>query len=109
MPLEAHEIVIEKVGDAVTKTATNRDDGANDLLMSDLLRANELQLWIVAEHLVDVPVVRVRCRPEQRAGGRGALAMTHHRLVEHRQDEWPTVFRPAGKFSASATPGVEAT
>ena len=56
--LEAHEIIIEKVRDAITKTADNRDDGTNDLLMSDVLRTNELQVWFIAEHLVDVPVVR---------------------------------------------------
>ena len=57
--LEAHEIIIEKVREAITKTAESRDDGTNDLLMSDVLRTNELQVWFVAEHLVDVPVVRV--------------------------------------------------
>jgi starvation-inducible DNA-binding protein len=57
--LEAHEIVIEKVRDAITRTAANRDDGTNDMLMSDVLRTNELQVWFVAEHLVNVPVVRV--------------------------------------------------
>jgi starvation-inducible DNA-binding protein len=57
--LEAHEIVIEKVRDAITRTAANRDDGTNDLLMSDVLRTNELQVWFVAEHLVNVPVVRI--------------------------------------------------
>ena len=57
--LEAHEIVIEKVRDAITKTAANRDDGTNDLLMSDVLRTNEMQVWFVAEHLVDVPAVRI--------------------------------------------------
>jgi len=56
--LEAHEIVIEKVRNAIAKTAANRDDGTNDLLMSEVLRTNELQVWFVAEHLVDVPVVR---------------------------------------------------
>jgi starvation-inducible DNA-binding protein len=56
--LEAHEIVIEKVRDAIGKTAANRDDGTNDLLMSEVLRTNELQVWFIAEHLVDVPVVR---------------------------------------------------
>lgn len=56
--LEAHEIIIEKVREAITKTAETRDDGTNDLL-SDVLRTNELQVWFVAEHLVDVPVVRV--------------------------------------------------
>jgi len=56
--LEAHEIVIEKVRDAIGKTAANHDDGTNDLLMSEVLRTNELQVWFIAEHLVDVPVVR---------------------------------------------------
>jgi len=57
--LEAHEIVIEKVRDAITRTAANRDDGTNDMLMGDVLRTNELQVWFVAEHLVNVPAVRV--------------------------------------------------
>jgi starvation-inducible DNA-binding protein len=55
--LEAHEIVIEKVRDAIAKTAANRDDGTNDILMSEVLRTNEMQVWFIAEHLVDVPVV----------------------------------------------------
>ncbi len=57
--LEAHEIIIEKVREAIKKTAQNGDDGTNDLLMGDVLRTNELQVWFVAEHLVDIPVVRV--------------------------------------------------
>jgi len=57
--LEAHEIIIEKVREAIGKTAETKDDGTNDLLMSDVLRTNELQVWFIAEHLVDVPVVRV--------------------------------------------------
>lgn len=57
-PLEAHELIISKVRDAITATAANRDDGTNDLLMSDVLRRHELQVWFVAEHLVDTPVTR---------------------------------------------------
>ena len=34
------------------------DDGTNDLLVSDVIRSNELQVWFLAEHLVDVPLVR---------------------------------------------------
>ena len=56
--LEAHEIVITKVRDAITRTMANRDDGTNDLLMSDVLRRHELQVWFLAEHLVDTPAVR---------------------------------------------------
>ena len=54
--LEAHEIVIEKIRDGIRRTG---DDGTNDLLMSDVLRTNELQVWFIAEHLVDVPLVNV--------------------------------------------------
>ena len=56
--LEAHEIVITKIRDAITKTTANRDDGTNDMLMGDVLRRHELQVWFLAEHLVDTPAVR---------------------------------------------------
>ncbi len=54
--LEAHELIIGEVRDAITATDANRDDGSNDLLMGDVLRRHELQVWFVAEHLVDTPV-----------------------------------------------------
>lgn len=56
--LEAHEIIIAKVRDAIIRTASNRDDGTNDLLMGDVLRRHELQVWFLAEHLVLTPAVR---------------------------------------------------
>jgi starvation-inducible DNA-binding protein len=34
------------------------DEGTNDLLVSDVIRTNELQVWFLAEHVVDTPVVR---------------------------------------------------
>jgi starvation-inducible DNA-binding protein len=34
------------------------DDGTNDLLVNDVIRTNELQVWFVAEHVVDTPVIR---------------------------------------------------
>ena len=34
------------------------DDGTNDLIVSNVIRANELQVWFVAEHVVDVPLAR---------------------------------------------------
>jgi len=34
------------------------DDGTNDLVVSDVIRTNELQVWFLAEHLVDVPLVK---------------------------------------------------
>ncbi len=56
--LEAHELILGEVREGITKTAANRDDGTNDLLMSDVLRTNELQVWFIAEHLVETPLVR---------------------------------------------------
>jgi starvation-inducible DNA-binding protein len=55
--LDAHEIVIEKVRAGIEKTEKTGDYGSNDLLMGDVLRRNELQVWFVAEHAVDVPLV----------------------------------------------------
>jgi starvation-inducible DNA-binding protein len=57
--LEAHEITIAKIREAIGRTAANRDDGTNDLLMGDVLRRHELEVWFIAEHLVDTPSVRV--------------------------------------------------
>jgi starvation-inducible DNA-binding protein len=40
------------------QAADDGDDGTNDLLVSDVIRTNELQVWFLAEHVVDIPVVR---------------------------------------------------
>ena len=56
--VEAHEAIITKVRDAIAATAGNGDDGTNDLLMNDVLRRHELQVWFIAEHLVDTPLTR---------------------------------------------------
>jgi starvation-inducible DNA-binding protein len=55
--LEAHETVITAVREAIEATAQNGDWGSNDLLMSDVLRRHELQVWFLSQHLVDVPLV----------------------------------------------------
>jgi starvation-inducible DNA-binding protein len=55
--LEAHQIVIEKTREAISRTADLHDDGTNDILVSEVLRTNELQVWFIAEHLVDIPLV----------------------------------------------------
>ena len=34
------------------------DDGTNDLVVSNVIRTNELQVWFVAEHAVDGALVR---------------------------------------------------
>ena len=55
--LEAHELMIEELRGAIGKTAVNQDRGTNDLLVSQALRTNELQVWFLAGHLVDTPLV----------------------------------------------------
>jgi starvation-inducible DNA-binding protein len=55
--LRAHEVVIKGVRKAITLTEESEDWGTNDMLMGDVLRTNELQVWFVAEHLVGVPLV----------------------------------------------------
>ena len=55
--LDAHETIIEKVRAAIDKTEKNADWGSNDLLMGDVLRRHELQVWFIAEHVVDVPLI----------------------------------------------------
>jgi starvation-inducible DNA-binding protein len=49
--LEAHEIIIEKVRGAIAQTAAHRDDGTNDLLVRDVLRRHERQVWSLWEQV----------------------------------------------------------
>jgi starvation-inducible DNA-binding protein len=56
--LTAHQIVIQGVRASARKASELGDDGTNDLLVSDVLRTNELQVWFLSEHLVDTPLVR---------------------------------------------------
>src|SRR5256885_14563904 len=56
--LEAHEILLKEARTMARQAADGGDDGTNDLLGSEVMRTNELQVWFVAEHLVDVPLVR---------------------------------------------------
>jgi starvation-inducible DNA-binding protein len=56
--LHAHEIVIKEARAMARRAAESGDDGTNDLLVSDVIRRNEQQTWFLAEHVVDVPLVR---------------------------------------------------
>ena len=55
--LEAHEILLVEARKMARNAAEEGDDGTNDLLVSNVIRTNETQVWFVAEHLVDVPLV----------------------------------------------------
>ena len=55
--LRAHETILTKVRAAIKTTEASEDWGTNDVLMSDVLRRHELQVWFLAEHVVDLPLV----------------------------------------------------
>jgi starvation-inducible DNA-binding protein len=56
--LEAHEIILTESRKIARRASELGDDGTNDLLISDVVRTNELQVWFLAEHLVDTPLVK---------------------------------------------------
>jgi starvation-inducible DNA-binding protein len=56
--LEAHEQILVFCHKAAEEAGDAGDDGTNDLLVSDVIRLNEMQVWFVAEHVVDEPLVR---------------------------------------------------
>jgi starvation-inducible DNA-binding protein len=55
--LEAHELILREAHEQAKAADERGDDGTNDLLVSDVIRTNELQVWFLAEHLVDAPLV----------------------------------------------------
>ncbi|MEY2493065.1 MAG: starvation-inducible DNA-binding protein [Verrucomicrobiota bacterium] len=56
--LHAHEMILLEARSMAKQAAKDGDDGTNDLVVSDVIRTNELQVWFVSEHVVDVPLVR---------------------------------------------------
>ena len=58
--LHAHEILLEEARSMARQADESGDDGTNDLLISDVIRTNELQVWFVAEHVVDEPLARAK-------------------------------------------------
>jgi starvation-inducible DNA-binding protein len=55
--LDAHQIIIRHCRVLARRASTIGDDGTNDLVVSDVLRTNELQVWFLSEHLVNMPLV----------------------------------------------------
>ena len=57
--LHAHEIIVKEARTMARLATEVGDDGTNDLLVSDVVRGNEKQVWFLSEHVVDVPLVKV--------------------------------------------------
>lgn len=55
--LEAHHSILKDTRDLADKANDLGDVGTNDLLASSVVRTNEMQVWFVSEHLVDMPLV----------------------------------------------------
>ena len=49
--LQAHELIIEEAREAAEKADQDGDAGTNDLLVSEVLRTNEFQVWFITEQL----------------------------------------------------------
>jgi starvation-inducible DNA-binding protein len=56
--LHAHEIVLREARTMARLADQDGDAGTNDLLVSNVIKSNEAQVWFVAEHVVDEPLVR---------------------------------------------------
>ena len=65
--LDAHQIIIRQARTLARRASTLGDDGTNDLVVSDVLRTNELQTWFLSEHLVNVPLTEAQ-EPSVAAG-----------------------------------------
>lgn len=66
--LDAHQLIIGHCR-KLAKRANELDDaGTNDMVVSDVLRSNELQVWFLSEHLVDMPLVHAE-EPDARKVG----------------------------------------
>ena len=55
--LDAHQIIVRHCRELADRSARLGDQGTNDMVVSDVLRPNELQAWFLSEHLVEVPLV----------------------------------------------------
>jgi starvation-inducible DNA-binding protein len=55
--LEAHKHITQSCHDIAEAADKVGDDGTNDMVVSDILRANELQSWFIGQHLVDMPFI----------------------------------------------------
>ncbi len=55
--LHAHEIILREARGMARIAADKGDEGTNDLIVTSVVRTNELQVWFLAEHVVPVPLV----------------------------------------------------
>jgi starvation-inducible DNA-binding protein len=58
--LDAHQVINREVRTLARRASLLGDDGTNDPVVSEVLRTNELQVWFLSEHLVNVPLIKAK-------------------------------------------------
>ena len=61
--LHAHEVILLESRSMAKQAGEIGDDGTNDLLVSEVIRTNELQVWFLSEHVVAEPLVHATRQP----------------------------------------------
>lgn len=75
--LQAHELIIAETREAAEKAAQNGDDGTNDLLISDVLRTNEFQVWFITEQMEGTAISEHGAEPVGELVGAGRHTSGH--------------------------------
>lgn len=55
--LDAHQIIVRECRKLAPRASELGDEVTNDLVVSAVLRTNEMQIWFLSEHLVNMPLV----------------------------------------------------
>jgi starvation-inducible DNA-binding protein len=58
--VDAHQVIIRQVRKLARRASELGDHGTNDLVVGEVLRTNELQAWLLSEHLVSAPLVEAK-------------------------------------------------
>src|ERR1700758_2438457 len=66
--LDAHQLILGSCRKLAERANELEDAGTNDMVVSDVLRTNELQVWFLSEHLVEMPLVHAQDPGMRKAG-----------------------------------------
>jgi starvation-inducible DNA-binding protein len=110
--VDAHELLIVELHASIELTERNKDWGTNDLLVSDVLRTNEKQVWFLTSHLVELPLARVPWiesggSPEQLAREAGAQPDIVGLTVVRGSEERTVYSRPSSAGFGLSGPMVQ--
>jgi starvation-inducible DNA-binding protein len=75
--LEAHELIIAEAREAADAADQNGDQGTNDLLVSQVLRTNEFEVWFITEQLAGAGIEGSRAEDLSEMVGAGRRHGNH--------------------------------